>query len=87
MRQTFDVGDIVKYGNMRGMIVERCCHNSKNEFDRTLHVDEYKCKIKFFSEYASQDRWVNAKHLAHISKIGEKYAPTKANRDKHKIMD
>jgi len=71
MRQIFDVGDIVKYGTLKGLVIESQPILALGKKERKLHVEEYRCKVKFFSSEDSPPRWIRAKHLVHLSKISE----------------
>ena len=68
MRQKFDVGDIVEYNNLLGLVVESRPIREEHD-NRKFHVDEYRCKVRFFKHKDAQ--WVRAKWLKHISKISE----------------
>jgi len=70
MRQIFDVGDIVEYQNSKGLVLEsRPFKTGKYLKERSLHPDEYRCKIQFFGE--DDAKWIRAKWLKHISKINQ----------------
>jgi hypothetical protein len=68
MRQKFDVGDIVEYNNLKGLVVDRQSI-LKDDKNREFHVDEYRCKIQFFG--TDDPKWIRAKWLKHISKINQ----------------
>jgi len=74
MRQRFDVGDLVKVtfpdgGN--GIVIETSPINKSVNYPENApwHPDEYKCKVAFVN--TSTVRWIRAKWLEHLSKIGE----------------
>jgi len=70
MRQQFDVGDIVEYNNLKGLVLESKPITERRFVERRiLHVDEYRCRIQFFETKNSE--WVRAKWLKHVSKINQ----------------
>ena len=70
MRQKFDVGDLVAYGDRRGLVLERKTINRNHEAkEREMHVEEYTCMISFLDGPKEGPQWVRAKWLKHISKI------------------
>ena len=68
MRQKFDVGDIVEYNNLKGLVIESQSILKDNN-NRKFHVDEYRCKVRFFG--VDDPKWIRAKWLKHISKISQ----------------
>tara|TARA_Y100000310_G_scaffold330482_1_gene402194 strand:+ start:47 stop:265 length:219 start_codon:yes stop_codon:yes gene_type:complete len=70
MRQKFDIGDIVEYNNLKGLVLE-CKQIAKRKADveREFHVDEYRCRVHFFG--SDDPQWIRAKWLKHISRISQ----------------
>jgi hypothetical protein len=74
MRQTFDIGDLVKVQHpigKSGIIMETRLINAHmiSPEQQLWHPEEYNCKIKFLE--TSKISWVRAKWLEHLSKISE----------------
>lgn len=72
MRQTFDIGDLVKVEHPEGksgIVIEKVLINAHmlNPDHQLWHPEEYNCKVQFL--HSSQASWVRAKWLKHLSKI------------------